>query len=101
MVDTNTPTRSPLEAPTDSGADGSDQNHLAHPTPTLSEKQNEEQEDKYPPFATVVLIMLSLYMAMFLVALVGTPSAHAAIIETDLDVLGHHDNLNGHSSHQR
>jgi hypothetical protein len=71
MAATGTRSRSSLEAPTNSDAECGDQLRLAHATPALSNKQNEEHEDRYPPFATVMLIMLSLYMAIFLVALVN------------------------------
>ena len=33
----------------------------------------DEEEDEYPPFAKVVMIMLAVYLAMFLVALVSLP----------------------------
>ncbi|KAK5045299.1 hypothetical protein LTR84_009405 [Exophiala bonariae] len=70
MAATDTRSRSSLEAPTNSDAECGDQQiRLAHATPATSNKQNEDHEDKYPPFATVMLIMLSLYMAVFLVAL--------------------------------
>lgn len=48
-----------------------------------SDKQIDEQEEKYPPFTTVLLIMLSLYLAMFLVALVRSLFAHPTAWETD------------------
>jgi len=42
-------------------------------TPSLGApgKHVDEQEDQYPPFTKVLLIMSSLYLAMFLAALVG------------------------------
>ena len=33
----------------------------------------DEEDDEYPPFAKVVMIMLAVYLAMFLVALVSLP----------------------------
>lgn len=35
--------------------------------------QKEDEETKYPPFRTVALVMLALYLAIFLVALVLVP----------------------------
>jgi hypothetical protein len=37
--------------------------------------KGEGEEQTFPPFRTVVIVMASLYLAMFLVALVGIPDS--------------------------
>lgn len=78
MAESETRPPSPPEAQREPAAEHSDQmqSNGMKSSDALAEKssttQNDENEDKYPPFTTVVLIMLSLYLAIFLVALVGT-----------------------------
>jgi hypothetical protein len=40
-------------------------------------KDGAQDEDEYPPFAKVVIIMTALYLAMFLVALVCLNPSHS------------------------
>lgn len=63
----------------DDQLDSKDMNTPEAPALPSPSKQTEEQENRYPPFTTVLLIMLSLYLAMFLVALVCTLSLYAAV----------------------
>jgi hypothetical protein len=39
--------------------------------------KDDAEEDEYPPFAKVILIMTALYLAMFLVALVSLPASQS------------------------
>ena len=41
--------------------------------------EDDAEEDEYPPFAKVVIIMTALYLAMFLVALVSRPVVESSI----------------------
>lgn len=44
--------------------------------------KDEEEDEDYPPFPKVVMIMLALYLAMFLVALVSLPIAFVSCLES-------------------
>jgi hypothetical protein len=89
MVESEPRHQSPSAAQGELMVDNGDQHGLKDmelieaPALTSSEKQNDEQEDKYPPFTTVLLILLSLYLAMFLVALVRSLFVYPTIWETD------------------
>ncbi|KAI2606609.1 putative MFS multidrug transporter [Hypoxylon sp. NC1633] len=74
-------------------------NHTKDVTPTedvvqasSGQKANHEQEQKYPPFATLLVIMMSLYLTTFLVALdqtiIGTATPRISDAFNALDDIG-------------
>jgi hypothetical protein len=43
------------------------------PPEAVKDKDKDDNDDNYPPFAKVIVIMTAVYLAMFLVALVRRP----------------------------
>ncbi|KIV76910.1 hypothetical protein PV11_08760 [Exophiala sideris] len=91
MPDIKTPSHSPSgtsESPVDADAHHTQAKEMGSPDKVAVETKN-DQEDKYPPLPKVLLIMSSLYLANFLVALdltiIGTATPQ---ISDDFHALG-------------
>ena len=62
-------------------------------------EQAHPQEEQYPPFKVVIPTILSLYLAVFLTALVSPKWLSSVISVSDRRVLGPHNHRRRHSRH--